>query len=176
MKAVAAMDLNRVIGYKGQIPWHLKDDMKWFKKFTLQCQHLVMGNTTFKSIGSKPLPGRGIWVLTNNQDLCIPKHKWNSVHDKKYGYSYFTYLTYLDLLSEFEYFKTINFDYALNNICVCGGAKIYELFMPLITEIYITIVLEEYEGDAFMPEFEDQFPNSELIKDEKEYWLVRYWK
>jgi len=43
MKAIAAMSLNRVIGRGGQIPWHLPEDFKWFKKMTV-------GNVTVKAV------------------------------------------------------------------------------------------------------------------------------
>ena len=50
------MSENRVIGRGKQIPWHLPEDFKWFKKMTTG-QVIVMGRKTFESIG-KPLPNR----------------------------------------------------------------------------------------------------------------------
>jgi dihydrofolate reductase len=61
-KAIAAMSENRVIGSGGQIPWHLPDDFKWFKRVTMG-QILVMGRKTYESIG-RPLPGRQTIVLS----------------------------------------------------------------------------------------------------------------
>ena len=59
---------------------------------------------------------------------------------------------------------------------LCGGAKVYKTFLPLCDEVYATIVLDEYEGDIYMPHFEDQFPYSEILQETKNYWMVRYWK
>src|SRR5881409_3303273 len=61
-KAIAAMSLNRVIGRGNQIPWHLPEDFKWFKKMTTG-HVIVMGRKTFESIG-KPLPNRTTIVLS----------------------------------------------------------------------------------------------------------------
>ena len=35
MIAIAAMSRNRVIGAEGRIPWHIPDDLKFFKRTTL---------------------------------------------------------------------------------------------------------------------------------------------
>ncbi|MGI8966039.1 MAG: dihydrofolate reductase, partial [Limisphaerales bacterium] len=56
------MSHNRVIGYKGKIPWHLPEDFKWFKKMTTG-QIIVMGRKTFESIGQL-LPNRTTFILT----------------------------------------------------------------------------------------------------------------
>src|SRR5215472_7105509 len=65
-KAIAAMSLNRVIGVRNTIPWHLPEDFKWFKKMTTG-QVIVMGRKTFQSIG-KPLPNRTTIVLTHSAE------------------------------------------------------------------------------------------------------------
>ena len=60
------------------------------------------------------------------------------------------------------------------NTWVIGGAEIYNLFMPQITELFVTHIADEYEGDTFMPEFESQFTEQEILKEEKDYSIVRY--
>ena len=70
IKAIAAMSLNRAIGYQGRIPWYLPEDFKWFKKITMG-NILLMGRKTFESIG-KPLPGRTTYVLTR-KEMDIPQ-------------------------------------------------------------------------------------------------------
>src|SRR2546421_12645435 len=61
-QAIAAMSENRVIGRGNQIPWHLPEDFKWFKRMTTG-QIIVMGRKTFESIG-KALPNRETLVLS----------------------------------------------------------------------------------------------------------------
>ena len=63
-KAVAAMSSNRVIGKNGELPWHFSEDLKFFKKLTLNST-VVMGRKTFESIG-KPLPQRKNIVLSTS--------------------------------------------------------------------------------------------------------------
>jgi dihydrofolate reductase len=56
IKAIAAMDNNRLIGRGGGLPWPtIKEDFQWFKTFTAN-QYLVVGSTTYKTL--PPLPGR----------------------------------------------------------------------------------------------------------------------
>src|SRR6478609_6258116 len=64
--AIAAMASNRVIGRNGQLPWHLPEDLKFFKRTTLG-HPVLMGRNTFESIVErlgKPLPGRRSIVLS----------------------------------------------------------------------------------------------------------------
>src|SRR6059036_2709576 len=66
------MSLNRVIGQGNQIPWHLPEDFKWFKKMTTG--HLiVLGRKTFESLG-KALPNRKNLVLTRHPRKFIREH------------------------------------------------------------------------------------------------------
>ena len=64
LKAVAAMSSNRVIGNNGELPWHFSEDLKFFKKLTLNST-VVMGRKTFDSIG-KPLPKRKNIVISRS--------------------------------------------------------------------------------------------------------------
>ena len=61
-KAIAAMSLNRVIGKENKLPWHIPDELKWFKKMTTG-NVIIMGRKTWESIG-KPLPNRETIVLS----------------------------------------------------------------------------------------------------------------
>jgi dihydrofolate reductase len=64
---IAAMDQNRLIGNKNQLPWHLPADFAHFKSVTMG-KPIIMGRKTYESIG-KPLPGRKNIVLSRNTDL-----------------------------------------------------------------------------------------------------------
>src|SRR3546814_2612114 len=63
---VAAFARNRVIGNKGEIPWHIPEDFAHFKRTTLG-HTLVMGRATWDSIG-RPLPGRTTVVVTRRSE------------------------------------------------------------------------------------------------------------
>jgi dihydrofolate reductase len=156
MKAIVAMSLNRVIGNQGKIPWHIPHDLKFFKKMTggPNGGYLLMGRKTFDSVGV--LPKRFTYILTKNPSLV--------------GFTN----------GKFAYITENNFEECTTKIqkrlWVAGGAEIYERFIYLCDEVYATIVLDEYEGDAYMVEFEDQFPHQEIIKETNQYWIVRYCK
>ena len=61
---IAAVDKNLAIGKNGKIPWHIKEDLRHFKKNTLNTT-IIMGRATFDSIG-KPLPDRKNIVMTKS--------------------------------------------------------------------------------------------------------------
>jgi dihydrofolate reductase len=159
MKAIAAMDQNRVIGNKGEIPWHIPADFKWFKSFTMD-KTLIVGRTTFETLPS--LKNRDIVVLTTtlfNVDYLdyIEKNKKKCRHLRILDKKTFDPSKYQDAI-------------------VIGGAKTYESLLPICDELYMTYVINEYDGDTFMPPFENLFNNSEIIKEERDFWIVKYWK
>src|SRR5689334_631372 len=69
LKAILAMSLNRVIGKDNKLPWHLPEDLRWFKKLTTG-NVIIMGRKTWDSLG-KPLPNRENIVLTRSS-VSIP--------------------------------------------------------------------------------------------------------
>ncbi|MGZ0654150.1 dihydrofolate reductase [Coraliomargarita sp. W4R53] len=146
-KAIAAMSENRVIGNAGNIPWHLPEDFKWFKKTTIG-DILVMGRKTYQSIG-RPLPGRDTYVLSRT-----PQHIP--------GVQIFHDLKELDQL---ETEKTI---------WIAGGGEIYTQMLSKCSELYLTRVHRTVEGDAFFPEFEDQFVFDSNIEKNKDFTIERW--
>jgi dihydrofolate reductase len=146
-KAIAAMSLNRVIGNGLKIPWHLPEDFKWFKETTMG-EVLVMGRRTFESIG-RTLPGRETMVLTRG-DFSHPE---------------VTVIRSLD-----EVAPRLN-----GRTCfIAGGAQIYEQALPRCSDLWLTIVQREVEGDVFFPEFENQFEEVAVLRAEAEFCIVHY--
>ena len=146
-KAIAAMSLNRVIGARNKIPWHLPEDFKWFKQLTTG-NAIVMGRKTFESIG-KPLPNRETIVLSRSQ-FSFPAVR--TVAD----------LSEIDLAGESR------------EVFIVGGAQVYAQALPLCSDLYLTLVKREVEGDAFFPTFEDRFELAEEIRDTAEFKILRY--
>ncbi len=68
---IVAVSDNGAIGVGGDMPWHISEDLKFFKRTTLGCP-VIMGRTTFESLGSRPLPGRKNIVLSR-QKLALPE-------------------------------------------------------------------------------------------------------
>jgi dihydrofolate reductase len=117
---------NGVIGRDGKLPWHLPDDLKYFKVVTFG-KPVLMGRRTFDSIG-KPLPGRRNLVLTRTP--AAPR-------------------------SDIEYVQGIAEARALaagaTELCVIGGAQVFALSLPLATRIYLTRVHAQVAGDTCFP-------------------------
>ncbi len=121
---VVAMDQNRAIGRAGALPWHLPDDLKRFKALTLG-KTVLMGRKTYQSIG-RPLPQRRNVVLTH--DPSFRADGVEVVHSLEEALK----------LSE--------------ELMVIGGGEIYALFLPLATELNLTLV------DAVVPDADTFFP------------------
>jgi dihydrofolate reductase len=117
---------NGVIGRDGKLPWHLPDDLKYFKVVTFG-KPVLMGRRTFDSIG-KPLPGRRNLVLTRTP--VAPR-------------------------SDVEYVQSIeqarSLAAAAAELCVIGGAQVFALALPLATRIYLTRVHAQVAGDTRFP-------------------------
>ena len=141
------MSLNRVIGRGNQIPWHLPEDFKWFKKMTTG-QVVVMGRKTFESIG-RPLPNRETIVLSRSQ-FAYP------------GVRTISDLGQMDLARE------------ARKVFICGGAEIYRLALPLCSDLFLTLVKREVEGEVFFPPFEAEFELAEEILDRPEFKILHY--
>jgi dihydrofolate reductase len=146
-KAIAAMSLNRVIGAGNRIPWHLPEDFKWFKQLTTG-NVIVMGRKTFESIG-KPLPNRETIVLSRSQ-FSFP------------GVRTISDLSQISLVGE------------AREVFICGGAQVYAQALPLCSDLYLTLVKREVDGDAFFPAFEDRFELVEEIRDTPEFKILHY--
>ena len=147
LKAIAAMSLNRVIGNRNQIPWHLPEDFKWFKRMTTG-QVILMGRKTYESIG-RPLPNRTTLVLTRGSFVAP-------------GVQIIGELNEIDPNRE------------TRDVFICGGAQVYAQALPLCSDLYLTLVKREVDGDAFFPPFEHLFTAVETIQDNPEFSITRY--
>lgn len=144
------MSLNRVIGVRNTIPWHLPEDFKWFKKMTTG-QVIVMGRKTFQSIG-KPLPNRTTVVLTRSAE-AIP------------GVLTAASLDRIDSDAP---------EFAGREIFICGGAEVYSQALPRCSDLYLTLVQRTVEGDTYFPAFENQFELANLISEAPEFKIQHY--
>jgi dihydrofolate reductase len=125
---ILAMDIQQAIGLGNDLPWRLPADLAYFKKTTMD-HAILMGRKTFESIG-KPLPNRTNVILTQNKDFqaegCLIVH---SVEEAV------------------EQFKN-------EEIFVIGGAEVFQLFMPSVDRLYITLIEHEFKADTYFPEFD----------------------
>jgi dihydrofolate reductase len=125
---IVAMGRNRVIGRNNQLVWHLPADLKHFRKTTMG-KPLIMGRKTYESVGM-PLPGRTTIVVTRRTDLVAP-----------------------GCLVAGSLEQALEAASPEPEIMIAGGGDIYRQAIPLCDRMYITIIEQEFEGDTFFPEF-----------------------
>lgn len=129
---VAALDEARVIGHRGDLPWHLPADLRHFKETTMG-HPLLMGRRTHESIGTA-LPGRDNIVLTGRDDYQPPG------------------CTIAHSLEEaFDHVEATGADKAM----VVGGETVFRQILPLADRMVLTVVAGRHEGDVFFPNFAD---------------------
>lgn len=182
-KAIAAMSENRVIGQGNKIPWHLPEDFKWFKKMTTG-NVVVMGRKTFESLNGA-LPNRLNLVLTRHPRKLIKDHpeifgqykEWRGGARLKRPYQMgFTRIekgktTDIRLFDSLELLDPAEFP---NDIFICGGAEVYAQTLPRCSDLYLTVVRRQCEGDAFFPSFEHLFNLHEKIFDGPDFEIRHY--
>jgi len=122
---IAACDKKRGIGYQGQLPWHLPADFAFFKAQTLG-KTVIMGRKTFESIG-RPLPGRRNIVL--------------SLQDYQH--------VGIEVIHSIDELWALGLD----EVMVIGGQQIYQLFLPIASQIMLTEVDVTCLADAYFPQF-----------------------
>jgi dihydrofolate reductase len=140
------MDPNRLIGAEGKLPWHLPEDLAFFKKTTLG-HPILMGRKTFESIG-RPLPKRRNIVLTR---------------DETWSHEGVEVIHSSDAIAEME-----------GQIFVIGGAEIYKALSPLIDEWLVSHVHHSHEGDTYLAPFEEDFPTVETVEEHPDFTVKRY--
>ncbi len=135
LSLIVAVSRNGVIGLNNQLPWHLPEDLKYFKSVTMG-KPIVMGRKTYESIG-RPLPGRTNIVITRDAN-------WSAA-----GVEVAQTLEVALKLGE----KACEAAGA-EEIMVIGGEQIYRLTLAAADRLYLTQVDAEVEGDAFFPEID----------------------
>lgn len=127
---LVAMDENRVIGIDNQLPWHLPEDLKYFKKVTMG-HPIAMGRKTHESIG-RILPGRENIVITR-------QHNYQSEGCTVF-YSIKDFISYCQKQND--------------EIFVIGGAEIFKETFAFADRLYITFIHQDFDGDTYFPEFD----------------------
>lgn len=128
LSLIVAMAQNRVIGRKGSLPWHIPEDLKWFRQQTLN-KPVIMGRKTYISIG-KALPKRRNIVLTS--DLNFHAQDIETAPDLESA---------IQLLGEVE------------EVMVIGGAGVYAQALAHANRLYLTEIHQEVDGDVKFPDF-----------------------
>lgn len=123
---IAAVARSGVIGKNNRLPWHLPEDLRHFKACTLG-HPVLMGRRTWDSLG-RPLPGRRNLVISRQPDFAAAGAEvWPGLQQAIAACS------------------------DASRVFLIGGAELYRLGLPLASEMLLTEVDLEVDGDAHFP-------------------------
>ena len=151
LSSIAAMARNRVIGTDNKLPWHIPEDFKFFREKT-KGHVLIMGRKTFESLG-KPLPNRFHIVITRQESYKFEDPTVQVVHN-------------MNSALELAHLLTTKYQAKFGDeVFVAGGGEIYTQAMDLVDRIYLTVIDQDFPGDAKFPEFNES--DFELTRNDK---------
>jgi len=133
---ICAMARNGVIGRNNALPWHLSEDLKYFKRVTMGSP-IIMGRKTYESIG-RPLPGRTNIVVTRQPDY---RAEGVRVVDS--------------LQAAIALAEKVAFIDGSGEALVIGGAGLYREAMPLAERFHLTRVHADVAGDTRLEGFDE---------------------
>ena len=139
---IAAVARNGVIGIANRLPWHLPEDMKFFRE-TTRGQPVIMGRKTWESLPDtfRPLPGRHNIVVSRNPDFRAAG---------------------ATLVTSLPGALTAAGD--ADTAYLIGGAELYRQALPLADRLVLTEIDRDFAGDAHFPEF-DRAAWQEVARD-----------
>ncbi len=126
---IVAIAENGTIGINNLLPWHLPDDLAFFKQNTVN-KPIIMGRKTYESLG-RPLPKRDNIVISRHP---APDNLPENVF-------YFTSLN-----------QAIEAYQDAPEVMIIGGAQLYCSALPYMNKLYLTVVESEVAGDTYLPE------------------------
>lgn len=135
LEIVVAVASNLAIGnHHNKMPWHLPEDLKFFKNLT--SHHIViMGKNTLLSIG-KALPNRVNLVISKDESL---EQKYEGIKVFK-------------TLDEAIAFANSP-DFVAKRIFILGGGMLYQSAIEKCDVLHITYIDKEFSGTVFFPDW-----------------------
>lgn len=150
ISAIAAIGTNRVLGKNNELLWRIPDDLKRFK--TLTTGHpIIMGRKTFESIGR---------ILPNRTNIVVTR-------DAAWSYQGATAVNSIEEALAFA--KGLN----TGEVFIIGGAQMYEQALPFVSRLYLTLIDDTKEGDAYFPEYEKEFTKM-IAHEDREHEGLKY--
>lgn len=132
LSIVVAVARNGVIGRDNDLPWRIPSDLMNFKAVTLG-KPVIMGRKTWDSLPRKPLPGRANIVVSRKLAVLDGAQ------------------VLADADAAAAAARAIAATDGASEVCLIGGAALYEALLPHTTRIYLTEVDLEPDGDAYFP-------------------------
>ena len=120
MNLIMAHDRHFGIGYQNKLPWHLPEDLQWFKNHTVN-KTVIMGSKTAEALGV---------ALPNRRNIVVSRSKLGVING-------FEFMRFEEALT-----------YANRDSFVIGGAETYRAFFPYCDRLYITRIDLSYTNDT----------------------------
>lgn len=150
--AIAALGKNREIGLQGKLPWNIPSEAENYKKM-ISGHHVLVGRKNFEIHGGD-IKGSFPIVLTKNPDFSHPN---------------------ATICRSMEEVISFAKEEAIETIFVIGGAEIYNLTLPYLSEFYCSVVDYEGPADTYFPQYlsyEWEMSDSEIHED----WTLYHMK
>ena len=134
--AIVALGLNNEIGFRGDMPWHIPEDLRHFKEITMG-HPVIMGRATWESLPKRPLPGRLNIVISRNPDYLSDQIGTGDIKTA----------TSID--------EAIALCSGMPEPFIIGGGRVYNDCMSMVNRLYVTEIQESFpEADTFFPEID----------------------
>ena len=175
IEAILAYDLNNGISKNDAIPWKSKTDLNFFYN-TTKGNVVIMGRTTFLSLpeNCRPLKNRLNIVLTTNPELYANDDKYKNI-DNLIFTSDLTF--YQEIMQNKEKYSRLLVSLSPDfKIIIIGGKQIYDAYFPLCETVWVTRIKKDYQCDLIIDyDFEKQFKDREIVKDDDELVITKYY-
>ena len=133
LSLIVAATRNHVIGDDNQMPWHLPEELRYFKQRTMG-KPVIMGRKTWDSIG-RPLPGRLNIVISRQTGLRLD------------GAEVFS-----DVSQAIVRAQNWACGHGADEVMIIGGGQLYRQSLPQANRVYLTRIEMEVPGDTHFPE------------------------
>ncbi|KFJ05345.1 dihydrofolate reductase [Bifidobacterium tsurumiense] len=157
-QAVGKSGREGAIGFNGELPWHLSEDLKRFKELTVS-HPVIMGRKTWESLDVKyrPLPNRDNIVVTRSNAYVAPGA---------------TVANNLEAALDFARQEAIPDDgMDRSEIWVIGGAELFQQTLAMAKKVYVTQIRAQVDADTYAPDM-DSFVQAGLWRvSEEGPWL-----
>ena len=139
---IVCTSANGVIGENGAMPWHLPEDLKYFKKTTMGCP-IIMGRKTFESIG-RALPGRLNIVFSRNK-----------AYQAEGAYVVSSLAEALEVVRQADPPEALQ---SQREVFIIGGGELYRQTLNQVDRVFLTLIHRKIDGDtSYGPLLETEF-------------------
>jgi dihydrofolate reductase len=145
--AIVARSRNNIIGCDGHLPWHIPDDLKFFKQQTLN-KPMIMGRKTRDSFGVKPLPNRPHIVISRDKNY----HAEGSIVFDNFDSALF-------------HAENLNGESGHAEIYIIGGGSLYFQVADMVDRFIISEIDMTIEGDTYFPNFDTTHFSHTILKN-----------